>query len=159
MRTENPSMANNKVPRVEVRCYYCQREGSERPSHFARKKRHFCSMQCYALYRKHYLPKEEHNCYGKGLPEDQRKLRQWCRSTANHAIRDGVLTRKPCQAWVFGKLGPCGKWAEAHHEDYTQPLKVRWLCFTHHRHQHKDFQIIYEHPQLLEGEGQGSGER
>jgi len=142
-------MGNNKNPRVIFNCYYCQKETSERPSHYAKKKRHFCSNRCYALYRKYILPKEEHNRYGTGLPEEERKLRRWCRSTTNHAIRDGLLERKPCEAWVIGKLARCGEWAEAHHEDYRQPLKVEWLCFTHHRHRHKDFSVIYETPELV----------
>ena len=31
----------------------------------------------------------------------------------------------------------CGKKAEAHHPDYSKPLDVVWLCFEHHREEHK----------------------
>jgi formylmethanofuran dehydrogenase subunit E len=32
----------------------------------------------------------------------------------------------------------CGdKKAEAHHDDYSKPLDVRWLCTTHHAEWHK----------------------
>lgn len=44
-----------------------------------------------------------------------------------NAIRDGRLIRQPCQ--VLG----CDKKAEAHHDDYSKPLDVQWLCFRHHR--------------------------
>jgi ribosomal protein S27AE len=41
------------------------------------------------------------------------------------AIQTGRLTRKPCEV--------CGaKSVEAHHDDYSKPLNVRWLCKTHH---------------------------
>jgi ribosomal protein S27AE len=45
------------------------------------------------------------------------------------AIRSGVLQRAPCEA--------CGA-AEsvAHHDDYSKPLAVRWLCPSCHRRHH-----------------------
>lgn len=42
------------------------------------------------------------------------------------AVRDGRVQRRPCEI--------CGSPdTEAHHEDYSRPLDVRWLCFKHHR--------------------------
>lgn len=46
------------------------------------------------------------------------------RSILNHAVRDGKILRLGCEI--------CGALAEAHHEDYAQPLNVRWLCKKHH---------------------------
>lgn len=43
----------------------------------------------------------------------------------SNAIRDGRLKRLPCEV--------CGKKAQAHHADYRKKLKVKWLCFKHHR--------------------------
>lgn len=48
----------------------------------------------------------------------------------NNAIRNGSLTKKACA--ICGK-----KKAEAHHDDYTKPLKVRWLCIKHHNEFHE----------------------
>ena len=48
----------------------------------------------------------------------------------NNAIRDGEVVRGPCEA------EGCERPAEAHHEDYSKPLKVRWLCRKHHRAEH-----------------------
>lgn len=50
-----------------------------------------------------------------------------------NAIRAGKLVRLPCEV--------CGSArAQAHHDDYTKPLDVRWLCTTHHMewHRHND---------------------
>lgn len=47
------------------------------------------------------------------------------RNAVNNAIRDGRLERQPCEV--------CGKKAQAHHDDYSQPFQIRWLCFKHHR--------------------------
>ncbi len=43
------------------------------------------------------------------------------------AIRDGFLHRQPCEV--------CGRenGVEAHHDDYTRTLDVRWMCRSHHR--------------------------
>ena len=50
------------------------------------------------------------------------------RMTAN-AIRSGKLKRLPCEK--------CGNpKSQAHHDDYSKPLEVRWLCFVHHREVH-----------------------
>lgn len=51
------------------------------------------------------------------------------RNAVSNAIRDGKLTRQPCK--VCGSLE-----SEAHHEDYSKPLDVVWLCFKHHREIH-----------------------
>lgn len=50
------------------------------------------------------------------------------RYAVTNAIRDGRLQRQPCEI--------CGDAAQAHHEDYSKPFEIRWLCFTHHRGEH-----------------------
>lgn len=47
-----------------------------------------------------------------------------------NAIRDGKLIRQPCEK--------CGERAQAHHDDYSKPLEVRWLCPSHHREHHRN---------------------
>ena len=46
-----------------------------------------------------------------------------------HAVKAGRLVRQPCE--VCGALE-----VEAHHDDYSKPLDVRWLCPEHHRTHH-----------------------
>ncbi len=51
------------------------------------------------------------------------------RNAVGNALRDKRLFRKPCEV--------CGsKKSQAHHDDYSKPLDVRWLCFKHHREHH-----------------------
>ena len=54
------------------------------------------------------------------------------RKIVSHAKRQGIFPRKqPCEV--------CGSsCAVAHHDDYTKPLEVRWLCLSHHQKWHKD---------------------
>lgn len=46
-----------------------------------------------------------------------------------NALRDGKLRKAPCE--VCGHLT-----VEAHHDDYSKPLEVRWLCKIHHDEHH-----------------------
>ena len=55
--------------------------------------------------------------------------RDRARSAVKNAIKRGDLVREPCEV--------CGQEkSQAHHDDYSRPLKVRWLCFRHHRAEH-----------------------
>jgi len=53
--------------------------------------------------------------------------RSLCRDRFKKAIKKGWLVRKPCE--VEG----CVDVAQGHHEDYSKPYEVRWLCDTHHK--------------------------
>jgi hypothetical protein len=48
------------------------------------------------------------------------------------AIRNGQLVKGPCSV--------CGatERVEGHHEDYSKPLEVVWLCKLHHRRRHAE---------------------
>lgn len=50
----------------------------------------------------------------------------------SNSIRDGKLFRKPCEV--------CGttERIHAHHDDYLEPLNVRWFCAAHHHEWHAE---------------------
>jgi ribosomal protein S27AE len=57
---------------------------------------------------------------------------------ARHAIKTGKLIRQPCER--------CGEAdVHAHHDDYTAPLVVRWLCRLCHRRWHEDHGVPMGH--------------
>lgn len=58
------------------------------------------------------------------------KTKQRARLLVNQAIARGSLTRQPCEVCGAEKV-------DAHHEDYAQPLAVRWLCRQHHLQIHR----------------------
>lgn len=52
------------------------------------------------------------------------------------------LKIQPCE--ICGTLNNI----EKHHEDYSKPLKVRWLCAVHHRDIHKIFRQMKRNSNL-----------
>lgn len=44
------------------------------------------------------------------------------------AIKSGKLVRGPCEQCPPGTVGR----VHGHHDDYSKPLDVRWLCPRHH---------------------------
>jgi|LakMenE01Jun11ns_1017448.scaffolds.fasta_scaffold9198974_2 hypothetical protein len=45
------------------------------------------------------------------------------------AVRSGKLARGVCEVCGCGTV-------DAHHDDYSRPLEVRWLCRVHHLMEH-----------------------
>ena len=57
--------------------------------------------------------------------------RRQAHTTVSNAIRDGRLKRKLCEK--------CGRGpTQAHHDDYSKPLNVRWLCLPCHASHHQE---------------------
>lgn len=56
----------------------------------------------------------------------EKRKAQWA---VNNAVRDGKLSKAPCEV--------CGEEeVDGHHDDYSKPLEVRWLCRVHHQAAH-----------------------
>jgi hypothetical protein len=68
--------------------------------------------------------KEQTKRYRELFPE-----KASARSILAGAVRRGKVNRLPCEV--------CGNpKSEAHHEDYSKPLEVIWLCREHHLERH-----------------------
>jgi len=57
------------------------------------------------------------------------KHKRYAHGKVAFAIHQGSLTRQPCE--VCGEMK-----AQAHHDDYSKPLEVKWLCTKHHGERH-----------------------
>lgn len=66
------------------------------------------------------------------LTKKEDKFKKWIRFTTYTAVKRGYLEKLPCE--VCGEVEK----VDAHHDDYQQPLKVRWLCKQHHLEHHKN---------------------
>jgi len=51
-----------------------------------------------------------------------------CHTAVKIALLKGSLVKQPCEK--------CAAKAEAHHDDYTKPLDVKWFCRRHHAREH-----------------------
>jgi hypothetical protein len=78
-----------------------------------------------------HLIRAKERGYGKGrrYPTDDKRR---ARNIVDSAIRDGKLKAKPCERCGFA-LG-----VQAHHEDYSKPLDVVWLCTKCHGARHRE---------------------
>lgn len=78
-------------------------------------------------------------------------LRRVAHTAVGNAIRDGKLLRSPCEI--------CGSHdhVHAHHDDYTKPLNVRWLCRACHVewHRHNRALPYTTHCPKITGESHG----
>jgi hypothetical protein len=60
----------------------------------------------------------------EGTPEQKQRI--VARAEVRKALGRGDLERQVCEADGCELLG------HAHHDDYSEPLEVRWLCREHH---------------------------
>jgi hypothetical protein len=93
----------------------------------------------------------------RSTPEGRKALRQEfllqlarfpekfaARDAVGKALRAGRLIRQPCEVCGAAK-------SEAHHDDYSLPLTVRWLCRKHHAEHHLVNQPPMRIPKVRQG--------
>lgn len=98
----------------------CKLCGKDFVSHFSRRLKYCddgCSRKIGQLYSR----------TARASWSLERKRAGWL---VQNAICKGRLVRQPCEV--------CGtrRYVDAHHDDYTKPLDVRWLCRSHHQLHH-----------------------
>ena len=64
-------------------------------------------------------------------PPTQAELYKKAHDMVAAAKANGSLIEQPCE--ICGSVID----VEAHHDNYSKPLEVRWLCIQHHRQHHR----------------------
>ena len=134
---------HGKIRRLVNReCDYCCEEYEAQVNHLKKGNGRHCSLSCAAKSRhqdKDQTGENNPNWKG-GVSEDNMRYRKRqiqrhpekvkARRTLNSAIKRGDVERQPCET--------CGTEEDVHghHEDYTKPLEVIWLCRDHHNKVH-----------------------
>lgn len=107
---------------------------------YASNRSHYLEYEKKRMYLPHRIrAREDYKKTEKGRLAKKRAIDNWNKSNptkvaaqkmVKKAIKDGTIMRLPCVK--------CGKPAHAHHEDYSKPLIVMWLCPGHHSARHKE---------------------
>ncbi|QGY29798.1 hypothetical protein CUN67_13020 [Pantoea cypripedii] len=116
------------VTEVMVRrsSYVCNRCEVERATDWARKNREKKRASNNRYQAKNSANRSETTAKWRANHPQKKAAHQ----AVQTAVRNGKLTKKPCQE--------CGSThrIHAHHDDYSQPLDVIWLCHQHHMARH-----------------------
>lgn len=85
-------------------------------------------LDCTREYNRSYYRRNPYHAPSKMHPPKD-AIRAHARNLLQSAVRWGKMKRQPCIK--------CGKEeAQGHHEDYSKPYDVVWLCRTHHGEVH-----------------------
>lgn len=104
-----------------MNCSMCAVEHFRFRDHAHTKPASYCCA-CHAKKMRASRPKHSE------LSKEQ-KIKAAARAQANVYQRRGTLKVKPCFI--------CGAMAQKHHEDYSKPLEVLWVCVKHHIELHR----------------------
>mgnify|MGYP006921324890 CR=1 FL=1 len=162
---KQPKWAKN---RIKFNCDYCKKECWESKSKFKKKKRHYCSMACYAKDRKEnwareeqptykgMTPYESHRKYVKNNPERIAHLK--ARRYAREKNAEGSHTFEEWQELCKKFNNKCAKCKENKKltKDHIKPLSecgtdyisnIQPLCRSCNSRKWKTY--IYQNPELL----------
>jgi len=105
-----------------------------------RKGQRFCEWSCYKARANNDRQGEANPNWKGGVAKDHYRYAKRFKAKSPEKARAHKLVYYAKKA---GKLipGPCERCgaarAHAHHEDYSKPLEVRWICqLCHNRHHH-----------------------
>ncbi len=154
LNSSNPSLERAQklmnTPQSELRvCYKCRIEKPLTRDYFypCRERFSFLCKVCHLEYHREYRIKNRERDAQREkerlkLPAAKaRKIaytykmmakypERWkARSDLRNAVATGKVVKMPCE--VCGGLK-----VQGHHEDYSKPLEVRWLCSKHHKQLH-----------------------
>lgn len=124
----------------DKKCLYCKRQYTPRSSRQKycgeRKDKSSCNYKMFMSdkviwARNNRIRMRELKNYYNSLPEERLKNR--ARAKVQRSIKSGYIT-KPDTCMVNEQS--CNGKIEGHHSDYTEPLKVDWLCKIHHEQIH-----------------------
>ena len=107
---------------LEYQCKICSKETGKR----WRKRNPDIVRDLKRKWRKKNV--EKNSSYHKNWRYKNREYNNYthlARKKLHYAIEIGKIKRLPCV--VCGNVKSCG-----HHEDYSKPLEVIWLCAKHH---------------------------
>ena len=117
-----------------LKCSHCKRLKEDGFFSKDGKRRHSWCKKCKRPVDKEYqrkrrtenpgLKAKEYRIYREKYPEKVR-----AQQLLNAAIVSGKIKKQPCEKCGKGRV-------HAHHDDYSKPYSIRWLCPVHHKEVH-----------------------
>jgi hypothetical protein len=74
------------------------------------------------------IVKRKERCQNSYNWRKANKVKANAYNIVHRAIKSGKILKQNCII--------CGDLAQAHHDDYTKPLEIIWLCAKHHKERH-----------------------
>jgi ribosomal protein S27AE len=119
-----------------------QRNKIKRPEKFLSKiRKDIGKIASRALHKKYSFKKEENPNWKGGISKNKYHYKKIqieryperidARRKVYYAVKSGKLKRGKCEVKGCVEITTF-----AHHEDYSKPLEVKWLCRKHHRAAH-----------------------
>jgi len=126
-----------RVHRIIKNCEICGKEFTTMPSEIRKGWGRFCDRKCLGQHNKVAFIGPANSQWNGGYKvriktykcktPERRKIAR----SVSIAVLKGILVKKPC--CVCGTLDMIC----AHHEDYSKPLDVVWICSKHHAELHQ----------------------
>jgi hypothetical protein len=106
--------------------YRCNPCGSKASVEWAKSHREWKRKKNNAYYSKRSAMRAEKTAKWRANHPDRRRAHQ----AVQTGKRNGTIIPKPCET--------CGSThrVHAHHDDYSKPLEIAWLCHIHHMERH-----------------------
>ena len=113
----------------KYKCYICGKHKTKENFYVDKSRGNGASSRCKECNKKYDKENKKNRVqYYKNYRENNReKLR--AKYKIFYYVRKGVIKKQSCEI--------CSNKAEAHHDDYSKPLEVRWFCHKHHMEFHK----------------------
>lgn len=127
--------------RITTECNFCGKSFEALKYDYEHGNGKFCSLSCSVKYKHKIANQSEennpnwkegiskNNYHYKKIQKERYPEKIKARELVSRAIKSGKLTKQNCVI--------CGDHnSHAHHEDYSKPLEVIWLCKKHHDEKH-----------------------
>ena len=124
---------------VDRKCLNCDDDFEARADKVKKGNGKFCCLSCAISYNNRKKTGKmnpnwkggisANNYHYKLIQIERYPDRVHSRALAYEAYRSGKLIKDVCEKCRSGNT-------EMHHDDYSKPFDVRWLCKDHHREEH-----------------------
>lgn len=130
--------------KIPAACLYCQREFLTSVGNPKRGRGKYCSPSCnskaHAYNLKPYQGHAESNAHWQGGFDPAEHVRRFkakfpAKAKAHAIFRAAIAKGTIVRPDTCSQCGATGVQIDGHHDDYSKPLEVRWLCQRcHHAH-------------------------